>query len=31
VAGQAAATLGELAVRTAPSKIERDAAIQRFE
>jgi len=31
VAGQAAATLRELAVRTAPSKIERDAAIQRFE
>jgi len=31
VAGQAAATLRGLAVRTAPSKIERDAAIQRFE
>ena len=31
VAGQAVATLRELAVRTAPSKIERDAAIQRFE
>jgi nucleotidyltransferase substrate binding protein (TIGR01987 family) len=31
VAGQAAATLRELAVRPAPSKIERDAAIQRFE
>jgi nucleotidyltransferase substrate binding protein (TIGR01987 family) len=31
VARQAAATLRELAVRTAPSKIERDAAIQRFE
>ena len=31
VAHQAAATLRELAVRTAPSKIERDAAIQRFE
>jgi nucleotidyltransferase substrate binding protein (TIGR01987 family) len=31
VAGQAAATLRELAVRPAPTKIERDAAIQRFE
>jgi hypothetical protein len=31
VAHQATATLRELAVRTAPSKIERDAAIQRFE
>ena len=31
VASQATATLRELAVRTAPSKIERDAAIQRFE
>jgi nucleotidyltransferase substrate binding protein (TIGR01987 family) len=31
VAAKAAATLRELAVRTAPSKIERDAAIQRFE
>ena len=31
VAGQAAATLRELAVCTSPSKIERDAAIQRFE
>ena len=31
VARQAVATLRELAVRTAPSKIERDAAIQRFE
>ena len=31
VAGHAAATLRELAVRTSPSKIERDAAIQRFE
>lgn len=31
VAVQAAATLRELAVRPAPSKIERDAAIQRFE
>jgi nucleotidyltransferase substrate binding protein (TIGR01987 family) len=31
VASQAVATLRELAVRSAPSKIERDAAIQRFE
>ena len=31
VAVQAVATLRELAVRTGPSKIERDAAIQRFE
>jgi nucleotidyltransferase substrate binding protein (TIGR01987 family) len=31
VAGQAAATLRELTVRLAPTKIERDAAIQRFE
>ena len=31
VASQAVATLRELAIRTAPSKIERDAAIQRFE
>ena len=31
VASQATATLRELAVRTVPSKIERDAAIQRFE
>ena len=31
VATRATATLRELAVRTAPSKIERDAAIQRFE
>ena len=31
VAGQGAATLRELEVRTAPSKIERDTAIQRFE
>jgi nucleotidyltransferase substrate binding protein (TIGR01987 family) len=31
VAGQAAATLRELTVRPAPTKIERDAAIQRFE
>jgi nucleotidyltransferase substrate binding protein (TIGR01987 family) len=31
VASQATATLRELAVRTAPGKIERDAAIQRFE
>jgi nucleotidyltransferase substrate binding protein (TIGR01987 family) len=31
VASQAVSTLRELAVRPAPSKIERDAAIQRFE
>ncbi len=31
VATQATATLRELALRTAPSKIERDAPIQRFE
>lgn len=31
VAGQATATFRELAVRIAPSKVERDAAIQRFE
>ncbi|HTY77390.1 MAG TPA: nucleotidyltransferase substrate binding protein [Candidatus Bathyarchaeia archaeon] len=31
LAEQAAETLGELAARAAPSKIERDAAIQRFE
>jgi len=31
VAGKAAAALRELAVRTAPTKIERDPAIQRFE